>query len=47
MRLRLPVDRFEGHLALFYLLHVGVPLKGECHMSRNFLRSARAADGES
>ena len=29
MRLCLPVNRFERHLALFYLLHVGVPLKGE------------------
>ena len=27
--MRLPVDRFETHLALFHLLHVGVSLKGE------------------
>ena len=27
--MRLPVDRLEIHLALFHLLHVGVPLKGE------------------
>ena len=29
MRLRLPVDRFERHLAFSYLLHVDVLLKGE------------------
>ena len=27
--MRLPVDRFEMHLALFRLLYAGVPLKGE------------------
>ena len=33
MRLRLPASRFERHLAHFYLLHVGVPLKGEAGKS--------------
>ena len=29
MRLPLPVGRFERHVALFHLLHIDVPLKGE------------------
>ena len=33
MRLILPANRFERHLAHFYLLHVGVPLKGEAGKS--------------